>query len=83
MKMKPMKSALFAAAAIALTGSASAATITWGSANNITGDAGTGIAVKNYQPNNNVTYSTTTGTADIYSTGTSVLALNFTDISGR
>ena len=30
-------------------------TIIWGSANNITGNAGTGIAVKNYQPNNNVT----------------------------
>ena len=76
------KSAIALSILLGFTGSASAATITWGSANNITGNAGTGIVVKNYQPNNNFTFSTTTGTADIYSAGNSVFALNFTGVSG-
>lgn len=76
--MKHKTTSLAALAALALSSSAQAATITWGGANTITGDAGSGIAVKNYQPNWNVTQSTTTGTADISSTGTSVFAMNFT-----
>ena len=62
--------------------SATAANITWGSATTITGDAGSGIAVKNFQPNNNATFNSTNGTADIFSTGTSVFAMNFTGVSG-
>ena len=59
---------------------ARAADITWGTANTITGDAG--IAVKNYQADNNVTQNTTNGTADIQSTGTSFFAMNFTGVPG-
>jgi hypothetical protein len=70
------------AAALSLAASSQAATITWGAANTITGDAGSGIVVKNFQPFNNATQTTTTGTADISSTGTSVFAVNFTGISG-
>ena len=53
---------------LGFTGSASAATITWGSANNITGNAGTGIAVTSIDPypgRESYKSSTTTGTADI------------------
>jgi hypothetical protein len=62
--------------------SASAATISWGFANTITGDAGTGIVVRNVRAafNDNV-QTTTTGTADIYTAGTSVFAINFTGVA--
>jgi hypothetical protein len=80
--MIPKTCALSLVAAALAGGSATAATITWGSANTITGDAGSGIAVKNFQVNNNVTQTTTNGTADIQSTGTSVFAMNFTGQSG-
>ncbi len=86
--MKPSIRLLFRSAflpsllALGHVPSAMAAPITWGSATTITGDAGSGIAVKNFQPNNNVTYSSTTGTADVFSTGTSVFAMVFTGVSG-
>jgi len=79
--MKSLPS-LITAALLGLVASSQAATITWGGANTITGDAGSGIAVKNFQPNNNVTQSTSNGTADVSSIGTSVFAMNFTGVSG-
>jgi autotransporter-associated beta strand protein len=86
--MKPTIHPLFRSAllpsllALGHAPSATAADITWGSATTITGDAGSGIAVKNFQPNNNATFNSTTGTADISSAGTSVFAMNFTGVSG-
>ena len=59
-----------------------AADITWGTANTIAGDAGSSIALKNFQVDNNVTQNTTNGTADIQSAGTSVFAMNFTGVGG-
>jgi hypothetical protein len=86
--MKPKVHPLFRSAllpsllALGHVPSATAAPITWGPPNTITGDAGSSIAVKNFQPNNNATFNSTNGTADIDSTGTSLFAMNFTGVSG-